>query len=194
MTTPLAVRVASVDDVDAVVALCVEAREAAKVATPGEQAGRIARQTRAVLADPGTVTLLAFADDAAVGFALLRPLGPSPLYDLPRLHVEALYVRPPHRRQGFGRALMRAALFQAERIEAPDVLVLPMAPSRKAERFLAQLGFVKIASHRVIDTETLATRLGSGIGTGSGRAATRQLVARRRMIARASDEARTTSS
>jgi GNAT superfamily N-acetyltransferase len=194
MTAPLAVRVANVDDVDVVVALCVEAREATKVATPDEQLGRIARQTRAVLADPGTVTLLAFTDDDAVGFALLRPLGPSPLYDLPRLHVEALYVQPSRRRQGFGRALMRAALFQAERIEAPDVLVLPMAPSRRTERFLAQLGFVKIASHRVIDTETLATRLGSGLGGGSQRAATRQLVARRRMMARASDEARTAAS
>jgi GNAT superfamily N-acetyltransferase len=190
MASPLAVRVAGGDDLDAVVALCVEARLVARVDTQEEQLGRIARQTRAVLADPGATAILAFADDAAVGFALLRPLGPSPLYDLPRLHVEALYVQPAYRRQGYGRALMRAALFQAERIEAPDVIVLPIPGSRATERFLARLGFVKVASHRVIDTETLAGRLGNGLGPGSPRAAARQLVARRRMIARA-DEART---
>jgi GNAT superfamily N-acetyltransferase len=190
MATPLAVRVAGGDDLDMLVALCLEARAAAKVATPGEQVGRIARQTRAVLADPGTVTLLALADDAAVGFASLRPLTASPLYDLPRLQVEALYVKPSFRRQGYGRALMRATLFQAERVEAPDVIVLPMAPSRGMERFLAQLGFVKIASQRVIDTETLATRLGPGMASAGGRAATRQMVARRRMMARASDAPR----
>ncbi|MDR1426178.1 MAG: GNAT family N-acetyltransferase [Bifidobacteriaceae bacterium] len=189
MTTPLAVRVADIDDVDVLVALLVEAREAAKVVTPAEQVGRVARQVRAVISDPNTISLVAFAADDAVGFALLRPLGPSPIYDLPRLQVEAMYVRPVHRRRGHGRALMRAALFQAERIEAPDVIVLPIAASRRTERFLAQLGFVKIASSRVIDTETLASRLGPPSAAPTGRAAARQLVARRRMIARASDEA-----
>ncbi|MDR1295654.1 MAG: GNAT family N-acetyltransferase, partial [Bifidobacteriaceae bacterium] len=102
------------EDLEAMVALCIEARDAQKVPTSAEQRGRIARQVRAVLADPGTVCLLASTDDDAIGFALLRPLGPSPIYDLPRLQVEALYVRPHYRRQGFGRALIRAALFQAE--------------------------------------------------------------------------------
>ncbi|MDR0431760.1 MAG: GNAT family N-acetyltransferase [Bifidobacteriaceae bacterium] len=188
MSTAQSVRVAGGDDIDVIVALCIEARETPQATE--EQAGKIARQVRAVLADPGTVSLLALADDDAAGFALLRPLGPSALYDLPRLQVEALYVRPAHRRRGLGRALMRAALFQAERIEAPDVIVLPIDGSRKTERFLAQLGFVKIASHRVIDTETLATRLGPGVTPQTSRAATRQVLARRRMMARASDGSR----
>ena len=154
-------RLAAADDLDALTAAALEARAAEGVASNADTPGKIARHMRAALTDPGLIPLVVDADDETIaGFALLRPLLPSALYDLPRLHVEAIYVAKPFRRRGFGRALLCGAVEHAERIDAPDVTVLALTGSRSVQRFCARLGFTQVASHRVIDTTTLAERLG----------------------------------
>jgi GNAT superfamily N-acetyltransferase len=162
MTSASIVRVAQADDLDGLVALVLAARQEIGVHSAPDAPGRVARQTRAVITDPGVVALLATEptdDDAVVGFSVIRPLRPSVWYDLPRLHVEALYVVPSARRRGHGRALIRGAMEWAQRIEAPEVIVLPISPARTTQRFLARLGFIPSLSHRVADTATLAETL-----------------------------------
>jgi GNAT superfamily N-acetyltransferase len=153
-------RLAVPDDVDGLVRVALAARAEIGVPAPPEAQGRVARRLRAALTDPTALVLVVESDDEVAGFAKIRPLAPTPFYDLPRLLVETIYVRPPCRRRGCGRALLRGALEHAERVGAPDVTILPLAGSRSAQRFLARLGFVQSASQRVIDTAALAERLG----------------------------------
>jgi GNAT superfamily N-acetyltransferase len=119
-----------------------------------------------VLTDPALTLLVVDADAAGLaGFVLARPLPPSAIYDLPRLQIDALYVVPELRRRGLGRALLRAATELAEHIGAPDMIVLPTAGDRTAQRFLARLGFVRLASCRVTDTAALAAHLRQACGS-----------------------------
>ncbi|MCL2787802.1 MAG: GNAT family N-acetyltransferase [Micrococcales bacterium] len=155
-------RLADADDLDALTALALDARAGEGSTTGAQTPGRVARMARSLLTDPGLVCLVVDANDGGLaGFALLRPLAPSAVYDLPRLFVEGLFVAPPHRRRGYGRALMRGAVEHAEVINAPDVTVLSLTTSRNIQRFCARLGFARAGNHRVLDTATLAERLGT---------------------------------
>jgi GNAT superfamily N-acetyltransferase len=175
------VRVADAGDLDALVALALKAREEGGIATPPDSRGRLARQMRAVIADPALTHLVAVQDSEIVGYALLRPLEPSVLYDLPRLQVEGFYVAADRRRRGYGRALIRGALESAERIGAPDITVLSVAGSRSVQRFLARLGFVAAASQRVIDTQSLGASLAEP-GAPRRRSVEQMIIARRKRL------------
>jgi GNAT superfamily N-acetyltransferase len=173
------VRIAGLEDLDALVALALDAREEGGLPSPPGARGRVARPTRAVITDPALKPLMAFEDGQPVGFALLRPLAPSVMYDLPRLQIEGLFVAEGFRRRGHGRGLLRAALECAERIGAPDITVLSVGGSRSVQRFLARLGFVAAASQRVIDTPTLAAALDAETGRRGTRKVD-QIIARRK--------------
>jgi GNAT superfamily N-acetyltransferase len=94
--------------------------------------------------DPGYLHLLATTgapDSAAVGWAFARSTSLDPLFVPTRmLHIHALYVSPPYRRQGIGRALLNELLSWGRSVgcTAAELNVLVGNPAR----FLYQeLGF-----------------------------------------------------
>lgn len=85
--------------------------------------------------------LLAFEDDAAVGTACMRRIGPD------TAEIKRMYVQPSHRRAGVGRAMLnelvaaaRTAGYQRIRLDSPDFM-------RAAHRLYRSTGFQEIASY-----------------------------------------------
>mgnify|MGYP000483562031 FL=1 len=85
---------------------------------------------------------LAEDEGEAVGFLCARVERPGPIFvPRPWLHIMDLYVRPPYRRQGVGRALMEGALGWARErgLESADLSVYSENPARG---LYEDLGFV----------------------------------------------------
>jgi aminoglycoside 3-N-acetyltransferase I len=96
----------------------------------------------ALLNDPNTIMLVAFADDAAVGFALA--------HDLPRRHghARALFVyevdvAESHRRQGVARALLERLGEIARERGIGEGFVLTEPDNDAANRLYAAAGGVR---------------------------------------------------
>src|SRR5919197_826383 len=87
-----------------------------------------------VLARPDTVLLLAFEDDALIGYALahVAPVRDTWIADTwrtgPRIaEIESLSVLPDHRGQGIGSALMDALERELDALGYDDVIVGTLA-------------------------------------------------------------------
>jgi len=189
------VRPAEPDDLDGLVALCLEARAEAAVGAQlcSNDADRLRHQLGTLLAAPGGRALVGLADGDLAGLLLTRIVGPSPFTEDVTLHVEALYVRFGRRRRGLGHALLAGALAIADEAGAEQVFAVPLPGSRGVQRFLARLGFAPAAAHRVVSTEALGRRLaGDTVVAGGGRRGSgrglEDLIARRRQVRALSGE------
>lgn len=189
------VREALPGDLESLVALCLTARQEAAVGAQlcTDDADRLRDQLGALLAVPGGRILLALLDDEPGGLLLARVVGPGPFTDVVSLDIEAVYVLPAARRRGLGHALLVGAAAVAEEAEATELYSSPLPGARGMQRFLARLGFAPAASHRVVTTQSLQRRLAHEHGAGSvrrsGPRGLEDLIARRRQVREARQQA-----
>ena len=184
MRPGIEVRPAEPGDMDALVALCLAARQEAAVGSQLCTADPVtlAQQLGALTAAPGGTVLVSTVDGTVVGLLLGRLLGANPFTDESSLAVEALYVSTEHRRHGVGHALMTGATDLAAQAGADQVYAAPIPGARGMQRFFVRLGFAPAATHRVSSTASLQRRLAAD-GAAVRRPASRgieDLIARRR--------------
>lgn len=187
-------RPATPDDLDGLVALCLEARSELQVGSQlcTDDPQRLRDQLVVLLASPGGTVLTGLLDDEVAGMLLARVIGPGPFSEVVALSLEALYVRGDARRRGLGHGLLVAAATLADEVGATEVYASPLPGARGMHRFLARIGFAPAAAHRVVTTSALQRRLtlepSAVVGTPSGRMPKQRLeglIARRKQ-ARAS--------
>ncbi len=190
MRSCVVVRPAGPDDVDVLVALCLEARAESSVGPQlcSGDADRLRHQVAILLAEPASRALVATLDGELGGLMLARAVGPTIFTDEVSLTIEAVYVGEAYRRRGLGHALLAAAVEEAQRSGATDVVAAPLPGARGMQRFLARLGFAPAAAHRVVSTSALQRRL-AGEGSGQPRGGLEDLIARRRRSRAANAEA-----
>ena len=159
------VRLATPDDVEALVTLAGEAREVGPVRSravgrrgPDGIRARCAR----LLEDPEHRVLLA-VDDAGgqlMGAAVVSQDPVSGLLDPPSVYVSALLVSPACRKRGAGRALVAATAAVAEELGVESVVVGVTPTGRDANRFFARLGFAPLVIRRIAPAAALRRTLG----------------------------------
>jgi ribosomal protein S18 acetylase RimI-like enzyme len=161
----LRVRLATVDDMEALVTLAGEARELGPVR--GRAAGRrgpdgIRARCARLLEDPDHRILLAVddADHQVMGAAVVGPDAVGGLLDPPSVYVSALLVSPACRKRGAGRALVAAAASYAEELGIDSVVVGVAPTGRDANRFFARLGFAPLVIRRIAPAAALRRSLG----------------------------------
>jgi ribosomal protein S18 acetylase RimI-like enzyme len=131
------VRTATADDADAIGRLLHDFNTEYDEETPG--AARIAERVRELLAAGDTEVLL--AGSGPDGLAVLR-FRPSIWTQGLECYLAELYVEPPRRGEGTGRALMEAVL-QSARARGADYIDLNTGEDDLAARSLYEsLGFV----------------------------------------------------
>ena len=192
MRPGIEVRPAEPGDMEALVGLCLGARQESAVGSQVCTAdpATLAQQLGTLTAAPGGTILVGLMDGVPVGLLLARLLGPNPFTDEASLAVEALYVGPEHRRHGIGHALMVGATDLAARAGVDHVYAAPIPGARGMQRFFVRLGFAPAATHRVTSIASLQRRLagdGSTARRGSGRGL-EDLIARRRQTRAATGE------
>lgn len=182
-------RPATADDLDDLVALCLEARSELQVGSQlcTDDPQRLRDQLVVLMTAPGGLILAGTVDDEVAGLLLARILGPGPFSDVVAFNLEAMYVRARARRRGVGHALLMAAAAVAEQEDATEVYASPLPGARGMHRFLARIGFAPAAAHRVVATSALQRRLAQDpsavLGAVTGRAPRQRLedlIARRR--------------
>lgn len=170
------------EDRDGVVELCLQARgetwNGSQVC--GGDPETVARHLGALAAMPGSVLLVARAEDRLVGVLLGRLLGPSLFSDEVNLSVELVYVGGDHRRRGVGHALMLAAVEFALANGAENVYAVPIPGARGVQRFFVRLGFAPAATHRVMAVGALHRRLTAESARRAGTRRRDDIIARRR--------------
>jgi len=183
------VRLATADDLDGLVALCLVARAESTTPLDASAAGAdvLRDQLAAILAAPGGTILLGVLDERPAGLLLARVVGPGPFAPDLTLHVEALYVEDGARRRGLGHALLAGACRAAEEAGATQVFAVHLPGARGVQRFFVRMGFAPAAAHRVVATQTLQRRLaGEPLRAGSHRRGAARgledLIARRRQV------------
>ncbi|GIJ00440.1 ribosomal protein S18 acetylase RimI-like enzyme [Sediminihabitans luteus] len=183
MRTGAQVRRAEVDDLSALIPICLEARAESGAGiqlSTAEERG-VLRHLQLLVSLPGGEVLVAYDDGAVVGFLLLRTVTSAILVDAPTVYVEAVYVQSDARRRGVGHALLAAVAEIADHEGAADVYAVPLPGARGVQRFLARLGFAPAGGHRVVATPVLQRRLATD--AAPSRRSTRSLedlIARRR--------------
>src|SRR5215213_6468930 len=70
----------------------------------------------------------------------LRRAPLSPLHTETAVHTSYLQVHPEHRRRGYARALLDAAVSWAEEKDVTHITAITNSSSRDTNRFLARLG------------------------------------------------------
>jgi ribosomal protein S18 acetylase RimI-like enzyme len=170
------VRTATVDDVDALVALVagmddlgpVRGRAVARRGPDGFRA-----QCGRLLADPEHRVVVALGeDDAVLGAAVFGAETAGGLLDPPSVYVSHLLVDPAHRKRGAGRALVAAAAAYADELGVDSVVVGVAPTGRDANRFFARLGFAPMVMRRIAPVAALRRALVTadlGEGTLPGR-------------------------
>jgi len=155
------VRPAVVDDLGALVDLCLIARDEAGTGSAlcTDDAVRLRLQLATALMLPGAMVLVAVHDGALDGLLLGRLVGPSLFSDAVAVDLEALYVLRDNRRRGVGHALLGAVVKLAEEHGAAEIYSSPLPGARGVQRFLAGVGFQPAATHRVVTTAALQRRL-----------------------------------
>jgi len=174
------VRLATPDDLEALVTLASEAGTPAPVrsrATGRRGPDGIRARCVRLLEDPDHRVLLAVDDDAGgqvMGAAVVGQESVSGLLEPPAVYVSALLVSSSCRKRGAGRALVSAAAGHAEELGV-DSLVVAVAPTgRDANRFFARLGFAPLVMRRIASVAALRRTLGPADPGGQLRAASRR--------------------
>lgn len=190
------VRPATPSDLDDLVELCLQARAETGLGRQvcSDDRGRLREQLGALVTHPEGVVHVATSDGATVGMALCRLLAPGLLSDGVVASLDAVYVRPTHRRRGLGHAMLQAVAAAVDAAGATDVYAAPLPASRGMQRFLARLGFAPAAAHRVASASALHRRLTHDAPAPARRPGARGLEdlieRRRRARARVADDER----
>jgi ribosomal protein S18 acetylase RimI-like enzyme len=164
------VRTATVDDVDALIALLdglgdlgpVRGRA---VARRGPDGFRVLCQR--LIADPEHRVVVATDESGAViGAAVFGADTAGGLVDPPSVYVSHLVVALEHRKRGAGRALVAAAAGYADELGVDSVVVGVAPAGRDANRFFARLGFAPLVMRRIAPVAALRRALVSADPVG----------------------------
>ncbi len=157
------VRTATVDDVDALIALVgglgdlgpVRGRA---VARRGPDGFRMLCER--LIADPEHRVVVAVDEaEAVIGAAVLGADTAGGLLDPPSVYVSHLLVGAEHRKRGAGRALVAAAAGYADELGIDSVVVGVAPTGRDANRFFARLGFAPLVTRRIAPVAALRRAL-----------------------------------
>lgn len=163
---PLRVRPANLADVDQISQL-IESSGLVGAAAGARQfqndvvaqlPGRIER----LLDDPDTAVLVAMDDQAGLllGLVVLSIDQVATVNPVPVLNVSQLLVDDSQRRHGVGRALLVAAVHEADVRGIDHLVATAVTGSREANRYLARLGFAPLVTRRIASTQVLRRSLG----------------------------------
>jgi GNAT superfamily N-acetyltransferase len=186
----LEIRDACPEDVIALLHLWAHDRRNADEATarPVEEATRALAQ---IAADPDERMLVGFVDEHLVASVHLRRAPLSPLHTEAAVHTSYLHVHPDHRRRGYARALLDAALAWAEEKDVTHITAITTSNSRDTNRFLARLGLGTAATIRIASTASMRRKLApEAIRSQDARRQLGRVLAQRRSIQRRLGEAR----
>jgi ribosomal protein S18 acetylase RimI-like enzyme len=184
----LEIRSAREDDLPAVAALAVEARDDSPTGAQlgAQDSGRLLEHLSVLLAAGGQI-LVAEQNGQVVGVVLGRVVAAYLFAYRASLYLDMLFVAPRARRHGVGHALLRAATDLAAQHECHDIYSAPVPGNRGVQRFLARLGFAPAAGHRVAPVAALQRRLAADaaardahVGRRFARVGLEDLIARRR--------------
>lgn len=112
-----------------------------------------------VAADPDERVVVGLYEGEIVAAIHLRRDAMSPLHTDVAVHTSYLIVRPEHRKHGFARVLLDAAVTWAEDKDISHVTAITSSGSRDTNRFLARLGLATVATVRVASTASLRRKL-----------------------------------
>ncbi|MDP9239318.1 MAG: GNAT family N-acetyltransferase [Actinomycetota bacterium] len=159
----IAVRTASVDDIDAIIGFSDLVRglpngRRHRGRTPAAEDVRGRYQT--LLINPSRHVILAVDEtDQVLGMAVLSVDVAGELLDVPVVRVSHLVVDRSQRRRGAGRALIAAAGSYANEVGVEHVSVGAVTTDREANRFLARLGFAPVSMQRIAPLPALRHHL-----------------------------------
>ncbi|MET3960323.1 GNAT superfamily N-acetyltransferase [Marmoricola sp. OAE513] len=112
-----------------------------------------------IAADPDERVIVGLFEDEVVAAIHLRRAAMSPLHTDMALHSSYLLVSPEHRKHGFARMMLDAAVTWAEDKDIAHITAITSSGSRDTNRFLARLGLGTVASVRVASTAVLRRKL-----------------------------------
>lgn len=112
-----------------------------------------------IAADPDERVIVGFYEGELVAAIHLRRSPISPLHTDTVVHSSYLLVLAEHRKHGFARALLDAAVTWAEEKDVTHVTAITSSSSRDTNRFLARLGLATVATVRVANTSMLRHKL-----------------------------------
>lgn len=112
-----------------------------------------------IAADPDERVIVGLYEDQLVAAIHLRRAAMSPLHTDMAVHSSYLLVLPEHRKHGFAKALLDAAVTWAEEKDVSHVTAITSSASRDTNRFLARLGLATVATVRVANTGMLRRKL-----------------------------------
>ena len=149
------------------------------------------RALAGLAADPDKRLLVAEVDGAVVAAMQVTRAQMSPLVVDDVVHTSFLLVRPEHRRHGYARALMEAAVTWAEEKDITEITAITDT-NRETNRFLARLGLATMATVRHSSTVALRKKLTVERGRvgGSHNRHLVEVLAQRRSMRRRQDLAR----
>jgi GNAT superfamily N-acetyltransferase len=186
---PLAIRDARPEDAADLLGLWVHAGRAEQPpARPVEEATRALAQ---IAADPDERMLVGELDGRLVAGLHLRRAPLSPLHTESVVHTSHLVVHPDHRRRGFARAMLDAALSWAEEKDVSHITAISASNARDTNRFLARLGLGTAWTVRIGSAATMRRKLTPEVmRSQEARRQLGRVLAQRRSIQRRLGEAR----
>jgi GNAT superfamily N-acetyltransferase len=158
---------------------------------PSRPIDEATRAIAQIAADPDERLLVGLVDGRLVAGVHLRRAPLSPLHTESVIHTSHLVVHPDHRRHGYARALLDAALSWAEEKDVSHITAITNSNSRDTNRFLARLGLGTAWTVRVGSTATMRRKLAPEvIRSQDARRQLGRVLAQRRSIQRRLGEAR----
>ncbi len=133
---------------------------------------------------PEVSAFLAFVEDSAVGYVVLKDSLAGPLTDSPCTSIDQLFVSSAWRRHGVARQLLAAAAAHADRVGAEAIVSHVPSQVRDANRFFARLGFSPTVVRRVTTPAALHRKLAASTETPVLRRVGLEEVIQRRRSAR----------
>ncbi|MCX6395372.1 MAG: GNAT family N-acetyltransferase [Propionibacteriales bacterium] len=138
-----------------------------------------------IAADPDERVVVGFFEGQLVAAVHLRRAAMSPLHTDMAVHTSYLLVLPEHRKHGFARTLLDAAVTWAEDKDVSHLTAITSSNSRDTNRFLARLGLATVATVRVASTSVLRRKLTPEVlRPVDGRRNLGRLLAQRRSVQR----------
>ena len=180
----LVIRDARPEDATDLLMLWGQDRRTAEVpaARPLEEATRALAQ---MAADADERLLVGLVDDRLVASLHLQRAPLSPLHTEAAVHTSYLHVHPDHRRRGYARALLDAALSWAEEKDVSHITAITNSTSRDTNRFLARLGLGTAATIRIASTAVMRRKLAPEvIRSPEARRQLGRMLAQRRLVQR----------
>lgn len=156
---PLEIRDARPEDAEALLQLWAQAGSGGAEQPVTRPADEAAAALALVAADPDERVLVGFHAGCLVAALHLRRAAMSPLHRDMAVHTSYLVVQPGHRKHGFARAMLEAAVAWAEEKDVAHVTAITSSSSRDNNRFLARLGLATVATVRVASTSSLRRKL-----------------------------------